>query len=494
MAEMFSVRARVSERARLRLRGGATRAVAVLLPALMAIGLACNSGNELEDGGSGISQGTPAATAQPTPTATATSQPTATPAPVATATSLPPTASPAPAATPTPAPTATAHTQIPSPTPTSVPTATATPAPTATPVQPEPLVPIRLQRAFAWSSPDEPTHLEEAPDGSGRVYVSEQDGRILELTGDPTALKGAERVVLDIRSRVTGTGQEEGLLGFALHPGFGENGRIFIYYSAANPQRSIISEFSSLPDGLIDPGSERIVMEVAQPRQNHNGGMLAFGPDGYLYISLGDGGGGGDQDNNAQNTNNVLGSILRIDVDAPGVPYAVPPDNPFVQGGGAPEIWAYGLRNPWRFSFDTETGDLWAADVGQNRVEEIDLIVRGGNYGWRIKEGPDCFDASAICGQSGLIEPVAYYRHQFGCSVTGGYVFRSERMPSLLGAYIYADFCSGIIFAFRYVDGEAQELTFLIDTTHQFPAFGQTQDGEVYVLSHSPGIFRFIDR
>jgi glucose/arabinose dehydrogenase len=354
-----------------------------------------------------------------------------------------------------------------------------------------------LERIFRWFSPERPTHLEEARDGSARVYVSEQVGRLTELTGDPTSETGRARTVMDITSFVTGRGTEEGFLGFALHPDSVSNRHIYVYYSSSNPRRSVISEFTFDQDGVVDLNTGRIVMEVLQPASNHNGGMLAFGQDGYLYISLGDGGGAGDQSNNAQNTANVLGTILRIDVDAPGVAYAVPPDNPFAgQGSAAPQIWAYGLRNPWRFSFDLKTDELWTGDVGQNQFEEIDLIERGGNYGWRLKEGPDCFNPSSGCEQQAsdeLINSVASYSHGFGCSVSGGYVYRGSRMPSLYGAYVYA-ICSGIVWALRVSEGEVTEQMMLADTHHQVPAFGQTLDGEVYMLTYSPGIFRFVER
>lgn len=474
---------------------------------ILATVASCTTDNQVDGGGSGITQGTPVPTVvEPTssPSADHTATPTAvtgaiaTPAtPAVTATVSSATATAIPGATATSGPAASA-----TPTATSIPTpvapATLTPTPAASPtatVTPEmqPLKALQLERAFAWSSPIRPTHLEEASDGSGRVYVSEQAGRILELTGDPTAEQGGERTVLDIRSRVSTNGNEEGLLGFALHPEFAQNRKMFVYYSAADPRRSVVSEFTFQANGIVDPGSERNVLLVSQPQSNHNGGMLAFGPDGYLYISLGDGGGSGDQGNNAQNPANVLGSILRIDVDTPGQAYGIPADNPFVSGGGAPEIWAYGLRNPWRFSFDTQTGDLWAADVGQDRIEEIDLIVKGGNYGWRLKEGPDCFNPSTNCDPGGLVEPVASYSDSFGCSVTGGYVYRGSLLPSLFGAYVYADYCSGITWGLRYSNGAVQEQIVLIDSSHRISAFGQTLDGEVYLLTHSPGIFRFVD-
>ncbi len=367
------------------------------------------------------------------------------------------------------------------------------PAPTA-----EPLRKLDLERVFSWYAPDLPTHLEQSPDG--RILVAEQDGRLVEIIGGPDDATGSTRVVLDISERVLRRIQEEGLLGFAFHPNFEQNSKIFIYYSTANPRRSVISEFTFASDGSVDEGSERIVIEVGQPYGNHNGGMLAFDQDGYLYIALGDGGGAGDTRGNGQNLSTLLGSILRIDVDAEDVPYAVPQDNPFVgelaaNGEAARgEIWAYGLRNPWRMAFDRETGELWAADVGQNDIEEVDLIVKGGNYGWNIREGDICYQPSSGCEEvapDDLISPVASYTHRVGCSITGGYVYDGSRFPSLRGAYIFGDFCAGKIWALQRDGAEFAEPFELYSGTHVLPAFGQTLDGEVYVLTYSPGIFRF---
>jgi glucose/arabinose dehydrogenase len=367
-----------------------------------------------------------------------------------------------------------------------------------------PLPEISLERAFAWYEPDRPTHLEESPDASGHIYVSEQDGRLVEIVGSAAAESGSSRVVLDITRKVSTNIREEGFLGFAFHPDFAGNQRIFIYYSAASPRRSVISEFTFNLDGTVDSASERVVMEVPQPFGNHNGGMLLFGPDGMLYIALGDGGGAGDASGNAQNISTVLGSILRIDVDAPGVPYGIPADNPLVGKTGANgelargEIWAFGLRNPWRLAFDRETGDLWAADVGQNDNEEVNLIVRGGNYGWNLFEGDDCYTPDRGCedvSPPDIRGPVTSYNHRLGCSITGGYVYRGERVPSLIGAYIYSDFCSGTIWALRQphkLDSDMHAAsTEVLESGFQVPAFGQTLDGEVYVLTYAPGIYRF---
>jgi glucose/arabinose dehydrogenase len=370
-----------------------------------------------------------------------------------------------------------------------------------------PLPEISLERVFDWYEPDRPTHLEESPDASGRIYVSEQDGRLVEIIGDPVVASGSSRVVLDITRKVSTNIREEGFLGFAFHPDFAKNQRVYIYYSAASPRRTVVSEFKFNPDGMVDAASERAVMEVSQPFGNHNGGMLLFGPDGMLYIALGDGGGAGDSAGNAQNISNVLGSVLRIDIDPPGVPYGIPADNPFVgatAANGQPargEIWAFGLRNPWRLAFDRETGDLWAADVGQNENEEVDLIVKGGNYGWNLLEGDDCYKPDSGCenvAPPNVRGPVTSYNHRLGCSITGGYVYRGERLPSLVNAYLYSDFCSGTVWALRQPheldsDGHTAS-TKVMESGFQVPAFGQTLDGEVYVLTYTPGIYRFAEK
>ncbi len=301
-------------------------------------------------------------------------------------------------------------------------------------------------------------------------------------------------IVLDIQDRVSRAGREEGLLGLAFHPGYSSNGRLFVYYTAAAPRRSVISEFTAGPDGSADPSSERIILEVPQPYWNHNGGMLLFGPDGYLYIGLGDGGSAGDPHGHGQDTNTLLGSILRIDVDRPqsGKAYGIPPDNRFARGGGAPEVWAYGLRNPWRFSVDPVTGQMWAGDVGQNRFEEIDIIVPGGNYGWNLMEGATCFSPSSACDRTGLQMPVAVYGRADGCSVTGGYVYRGQRLPSLYGAYVFGDFCSGKVWALRHNGTAVVEGPVLIaDTGLSISSFGEDADRELYIVDHNGGIYRF---
>ena len=304
------------------------------------------------------------------------------------------------------------------------------------------------------------------------------------------------RTFLDIRERVNDAGNEEGLLGLAFDPAFVENGYFYVYYTASRPRRSVVSRFSVGKDdpNRADPDSELVFLEVEQPYRNHNGGHIAFGPDGMLYVGLGDGGSSGDPRGNGQDTSTLLGSILRIDVsvlDQLGG-YAAPPDNPFAAGEGTArgEIWAYGLRNPWRFSFDRETGDLWAADVGQNLYEEVDIIGPGLNYGWNVMEGSHCFRRES-CDSRGLEMPVAEYGRDGGCSVTGGYVYRGRRMPSLYGAYLYADFCSGKIWALRHDGAAVTEQMLIADTGLSISSFGEDPSGEVYVVTFEGAVYGF---
>ena len=335
-----------------------------------------------------------------------------------------------------------------------------------------------------------PTNFVQA--GNDRILVTDQEGVIWVFEEEHL---GAEHVFvpepLDIRGRVNSRGWEEGLLGLALSP---KNERhLYLYYSAANPRRSVVSRFNY--NRAVSPDSELVILEVPQPYANHNGGQIAFGPDGYLYIGLGDGGSAGDPQRNGQDTSTLLGTILRIDVSEATTeqPYAIPPDNPFAGSGGRPEIWAYGLRNPWRFSFDRETGELWAGDVGQNRWEEIDIIERGGNYGWNAMEGNHCFRPQSGCESEGFIPPVwEYPLEDDACSVIGGYVYRGAAISWLAGVYVYGDFCTGQVFGLRYADGEVVEHKLLADTGLRIASFGQDNDGELYVLSQGEGIFRLV--
>ncbi len=408
------------------------------------------------------------------PTPAAALSPTVTPAPVV-----------GPASQPalTPSPTAAA----PTPTPAAA-------VDTPEPVEARPLAPVELEPAFPGLEFDRMVLLTYPDDGSGRLFVVLQPGRIVVFDNDP-GVESAE-TFLDIRERVNDSGNEEGLLGLAFDPAFAENGHFYVNYTASGPRRTVVSRFSVSaedPD-RADPDSELVFLEVAQPYRNHNGGHVAFGPDGMLYVGLGDGGSSGDPRGNGQDTSTLLGSILRIDVSALDETggYAAPPDNPFAGGDGTArgEIWAYGLRNPWRFSFDRHTGDLWAADVGQNRYEEVDIIRPGRNYGWNLMEGSKCFRPTN-CDTRGLEMPVAEYGRDGGCSVTGGYVYRGSRQPALYGAYLYADFCSGKIWALRHDGAAVTEQMLIADTGLSISSFGEDESGEVYVLTFEGAVYRF---
>lgn len=369
--------------------------------------------------------------------------------------------------------------------PTTVTPATPTSPP---PTEAPPLETLRLEPLWTEREFREPTNLVQMHDG--RMLVTEQDGRIWAFDPAGGAVPAATEF-LDITDRVSSRRSEEGLLGLALDPT--DAGSVYVYYSAADPRRSVVSRFAVSADGSrVDPDSELVILEVGQPFANHNGGQIAFGPDGYLYIGLGDGGSAGDPLGSGQDTSSLLGSILRIDVSqsAPGQPYTIPPDNPFASGDGRGEIWAYGLRNPWRFSFDRNTGELWAGDVGQNRWEEIDLIQRGANYGWNVLEGSHCFSARD-CDPTGTVPPVwEYSLDGQPCSVIGGYVYRGAAVPWLRGVYVYGDFCSGEVFGLRYADGRVVEHQRLADTELRIMSFGEDNDGEVYLLSQKSGIYR----
>ena len=395
--------------------------------------------------------------------------------------------------TPATAPSPTASAVVgPASQPASVPSPSAVDTPV--PVVARPLAPVALEPAFPRIELDRMVLLTYPDDGSGRLFVVLQPGRIMVFENDP-GVESAE-TFLDIRERVNDSGNEEGLLGLAFDPAFAQNGHFYVNYTASGPRRTVVSRFSVSagdPD-RADPDSEVVFLEVAQPYRNHNGGHVAFGPDGMLYVGLGDGGSGGDPRGNGQDTSTLLGSILRIDVSALDETggYVVPPDNPFAGGDGTArgEIWAYGLRNPWRFSFDRETGDLWAADVGQNRYEEVDLIRPGRNYGWNVMEGAHCY-RGAECDTRGLEFPVAKYGRDGGCSVTGGYVYRGRRLPTLYGAYLYADFCSGKIWALRHDGAAVTEQMLIADTGLSISSFGEDASGEVYVVTFEGAVYRF---
>ena len=355
---------------------------------------------------------------------------------------------------------------------------------------------IDIEEAFPNLTFDRMVHLADSGDGTGRLWVVLQAGTIEAFDNDRNASTSA--VFLDIRNQVSDEGFEEGLLGLAFDPGYASNGYFYVYYSAANPRRSVVSRYSVGADpDQADVSSELVIIEVDQPFPNHNGGTLAFGPDGYLYVSLGDGGDGGDPLGHGQDRTTLLGSILRIDVSASTLqePYRVPPDNPFVGAtdGTREEIWAYGLRNPWKLSFDSVTGDLWVGDVGQASYEEVDLVTGGGNYGWNVMEGFSCYPpGNQSCDQTGLEQPVFDYTHGEGCSVTGDYVYRGDRIGGLVGAYVYGDYCSGRVWGLRYEGSSVTEQALLADTGLLIPSFGTDGQGNLYILSFDGKIYRFV--
>jgi glucose/arabinose dehydrogenase len=340
---------------------------------------------------------------------------------------------------------------------------------------------------------ESPVGIYSAPGDSSRLFVVEQTGVIKEFDANENVT--AATVFLDIHDRVI-SGGELGLLGLAFPPQFNKSSAFYVYYTADNPLRSVVSRFSvsSANGRLADANSEEVVLQIRQPFPNHKGGQIAFGPDGYLYVGLGDGGGEGDPLGNAQNRSTLLGKILRIDVNSASgnANYSIPPDNPFVGdlGGYREEIYAYGLRNPWRFSFDSTTGSLWAGEVGQNRIEEIDLVKGGGNYGWNIMEGTLCYSPPSGCNQTGLTLPIWEYNHTVGYAVIGGFVYRGAALPELAGAYVYGDYGSGRIWGLSYVGTGARVNRELANTGLHITSFGPDQTQELYFCASDGNIYR----
>ena len=359
---------------------------------------------------------------------------------------------------------------------------------------------VNVERTFTELETEirRPIILTHASDGSNQIYIASQWGQIYRMPNDPN-VKEAD-VFADLSDRVMFKRKEneEGFLGLAFHPKFRDNGEFFVYYTTkAEPHTSIVSRFQST-DGKADLDSEEQIMKIKQPFWNHNGGTIVFGPDGYLYIALGDGGAGNDPHNNGQNLQTLFASILRIDIDRKGdkIPYGIPADNPFLdyKGLARPEIWAYGLRNVWRMSFDHATNQLWAADVGQNLWEEINLIHRGGNYGWNIREGKHNFAPNATGPRADLIEPIWEYDHETGRSITGGFVYRGSKVPALVGKYLYADYVSGRVWAldYDYESGKVRGNHLITQGKMPIITFGEDEQGEAYFTTDSHQVFRFV--
>jgi glucose/arabinose dehydrogenase len=353
---------------------------------------------------------------------------------------------------------------------------------------------MTVVEAFPGLSFTRPVDFQHAGDNSNRIFVVEQRGVISVFQNDAGTADKTE--FLAIENRVDDSGNEEGLLGLAFHPDYKNNGYFYVNYTADNPNRTVISRFSvsSSNPNQADASSELILLEYDQPYSNHNGGQISFGPDGYLYIAVGDGGSGGDPLGNGQNLKTLLGSILRIDVNqsSGASNYSIPADNPFANNsdGFKEEIYAYGLRNPWRFSFDSANGQLWVGDVGQNKFEEVDIVTKGGNYGWNTMEGFHCFKP-ADCNKEGLKLPIWEYDHTQGdISITGGFVYHGSSVKELEGLYIYADYVSGRIWSLDGSDPANPINKELLNADFPISSFGIDQNQELYICGFNDKIYK----
>jgi glucose/arabinose dehydrogenase len=383
-------------------------------------------------------------------------------------------------------------------------------------VEGQPLPRITLHPIFPKLACSNLVGMEQAPDGSGRFALVGQDGRVLLVRKDTDGSEAKE--FLNIEDRQPHVSLEQGLLGLAFHPGFKTNGLFYLFYSRQNPRRSILSEWKVAADDpdRADINTERILLDVPQPSDVHKAGQVSFGRDGFLYVGVGDGGGQNDEFGAGQNTSTLRGKILRIDVNTRSsiglhgaretLPYGLPGDNPFMnepdfwENSVRKEIWAYGLRNPWRFSWDRQTGQMWAGDVGQDKWEEIDLIVKAGNYGWGVREGAHHFKPGPpgaryidpvmeYAHNTNLLSESAFPKHSIGASVIGGYVYRGGKQPSLRGIYIYGDYALGTIWGFRYVGGKVVDYGTLLEQPKNITSFAQDLDGELYALTLDGHIF-----
>ncbi len=370
-------------------------------------------------------------------------------------------------------------------------------------------LPVSAARAFENLIFERPIVVTHANDGSNRVFVAEQEGIIKAFKNDPDVEEATVFLDIDKRCRYRDDNNEEGLLGYAFHPKFKDNGQVFAYYTTASEEHtSFVSRFTLSKDdpNKVDASTEEVLMKIPQPYWNHNGGTIAFGKDGYLYIGLGDGGLGNDPHGNGQNLSTMLGAILRIDVDTmdEGKAYAIPKDNPFVdytvsrrQGKtikAEPEIYAYGLRNVWRMAFDRENGKLWAADVGQGLWEEINIVEKGGNYGWNIREAMHWFRPDGNDTKTDkLIDPVWEYHHDVGKSITGGLVYRGKEVPELVGKYVYGDYVTGLLWALEH-DGKKTVANYSLKFEgDKLPimSFGDDEAGEVYFTTTFGQLYKF---